>query len=178
MGRANVCSASVYVDNTNGRHERFLAPLVRFAKWERAYEAQVRRVRRWPRVEVRQHVLDEEECAELDRLMRRLDERLGRPGFVTGGLIRDRMPPEGCATETPFSGGFKVKRWNFCQQIELSLGLEVAATQEVEVAAGDILRYVDTVSIVDRVRYEEWFHGPGRHDPDGFKYRPTLPKAV
>lgn len=171
-------SACVYVDNTNGRDERFLAPLVRFANWQRAYEARVRRVRRWPRVEVRQHLLDEEECFELDRLMRRLDERLGRPGFVTGGLIRDRMPPEGCETETPFPGGFKVKRWNFCQRIELSLGLELAATKDVEVAAGDILRYVAAVSMVDRVRYEKWFHGPGRHSLDGFKYRPTLPKAV
>lgn len=170
--RGNACSASVYVDDTNGRSDCFHQPLVRFAEWDRDYEARVRRVRRWPRVTVRQHLLTEAECADLDLLMRRLDEHLGQPGFIVGGLIRNRLPPPGSETETPFSGGFEIRRWNFCQKIELSSSFEVAATRDLEVAVGHVLGFAETTSAEAQVRYAEWFHDFQDQPAGTLTYRP------
>ena len=136
---------SVYVDNTINREKKFLEPLVRYVNWDREHEYEVRRIRKWPKIKINQHILKTSEQAKLDSLLRNLDQSLSSITFLTAGLITDRSYPSGCYPdeanyEKPRT--LRIERWNFCQRIEFGLDEYAGLNKAIEEAARDLAKYI------------------------------------
>lgn len=177
--RKKATAYSVYVDNTVNRDKKFLAPLVRYVNWDREYEYEVRRIRKWPKIKVNQHILKKSEQAKLDSLLRKLDQSLSTIVFLTAGLIVDRSDPSGCYAddanyEKPRT--LRIERWNFCQRIEFGLDEYAGLNKVIEEAARDLAKYIQQLCESDnepnyRDRYssnlkemdgqrKDWFYRP------------------
>lgn len=152
---------SVFVDFTFNRERNFLKPLVRYAEWDRAYEHKIKRVRKWPKVKVRHHVLNNKEQEEVDDLLLALDKSLSRLEYLDGGLITDRSSPHGCypigELDMP-PRSLRIERRNFCQYIDLALGEYTGLNEEIENAARLIMSYIKHVcEIDDETNYRECY---------------------
>lgn len=142
----NAYSFSIFVDNTVNRAQNFLAPLIRYAEWDRNYEWQVKRVRKWPKFKIVHHILSENEQEKVDYLLTELDKTFSTITFLTAGLITDRSDPDGCYVEEETQKGaraLKIERWNFCQRLELMLGNYTGVNRHIERAAESIERYIE-----------------------------------
>jgi hypothetical protein len=172
----------IYTDDTINRHENFLVPVVRFADWNRPYEQAVRRVRKWPVVNISQHILSENEQIKVDKLLRELDRSLSKIDFVEAGLITNRETPPECYPNKDKSScnwvrHLSVVRSNACQSIELGLGLFGSDNKHIETAVRAIAEYIEELCLLSpaklpyRESYEEnlklfdgwhgyWFYRP------------------
>jgi hypothetical protein len=177
--RKNAKAYSVYVDNTVNRDKKFLAPLVRYVNWDREYEIEGKRIRKWPKIKVNQHILKKSEQAKLDSLLRKLDQSLSGIIFLTAGLIIDRSDPSGCY---PDGANYEkprtlwIERWNFCQRIEFSLDEYAGLNKAIEETARALAKYIQQLCESDnepnyRERYSsnlkeidsqrnDWFYRP------------------
>ena len=146
IGNLKIATAySVYVDNTINREKKFLEPLVRYVKWDRKHEYEVIRIRKWPKVNINHHILKTSEQAELDSLLRNLDQSLSSITFLIAGLITDRSNPNGCYpdeanNEKPRT--LRIERWNFCQRIEFGLDEYAGLNKTIEGTARILAKYI------------------------------------
>ncbi len=177
--RKTATAYSVYVDNTINREKKFLEPLVRYVKWDRQHENAVKRIRKWPKVMINQHILKPSEQVNLDRLLRSLDQSLSSIAFLTAGLISDRSDPSGCyPVDTNYEKPrfLRIERWNFCQRIEFGLDEYAGLNNAIEEAARNLAEYIQQLCESDnkpnyRERYslnlkemesqrKDWFYRP------------------
>jgi hypothetical protein len=170
-------SCSVFVDNTINREDGFLEPLVRYVKWDRAYENKVKRIRVWPQAVIKHHVLQKKEQRELHNLLLAIDKSLSNIEFLTAGLITDRSDPQGCVENENLKSlprMLKIERWNFCQRINFSLGEYNELNKKVENAARSILSYIKQVCKQDsEMNYRELYENDLKNSKqDSWFYRP------
>ncbi|MFN8410751.1 MAG: hypothetical protein U0Z26_00025 [Anaerolineales bacterium] len=158
----------------------FLSPIVRYAEWDKAYEYKIKRVRKWPKVEIRHHILHKAEQKELNNLLLALDKSISRIEFLIAGLITDRSDPQGYYypkenIETP-PRSLRIERWNFCQRIELHLGEYTGLNEKIDSTARPIMSFIKDVCKIDNeinyrecyeqnlkeeaLRRREWFYRP------------------
>lgn len=145
---------SVYVDNTINREKKFLEPLVRYVYWDRKHEVEVRRIRKWPKIKINQHILKTSEQAQIDSLLISLDQSLSGISFITAGLITDRNEPDGCYPDdinykTPRT--LRIERWNFCQRINFGLDEYAGLNENIREAAQNLSVYIQELCEPDKV---------------------------
>jgi hypothetical protein len=142
-----VTSVAVYVDDSMNREEDFLPPVLRHTTWERAED--IRRALAgeisWPTATVRlSHVGNAQ--AEVDRVMRDVQARLGSAPFVVTGLVTNRAVPN---AEPDPRGEIQVFARNGIQRVEVATraaedgGLHSAAVD----AIASLTKLIEPISL-------------------------------
>jgi len=179
----DACSWHIFVDGTTNRNTKFMAPLVRFAQWNRSLEYASKRTRSWPLIDIAQHILSIDEQSVLNGLLLDLDRSFLHIDFAEGGLITDRQTPCQCFPDCDESKGnwsrfLRVYRTNNCQNIELTLGEYGTDNKIVEKSVRTITKYIQELCTKSpsKLPYVEAYGENPREATVDWRFRPHRPK--
>jgi hypothetical protein len=119
----NWWSAAIYVDNTVNRESRYLAPRLRYARWDRPTDIKSPENREWPLVAISQHRLTTTEQKFFGTRLREVDRLVEQLKFFVTGLHQRNRYPRGYG-KTTGALALSFERLNGCQTVEFDFGYD------------------------------------------------------